>query len=35
MQMQEYDLDLVHISGSSNYLADILSGDPVGLAPQK
>jgi hypothetical protein len=35
MQLQEYDLEVVHISGSSNFLADILSRNPVGLTQQQ
>ena len=35
MQLQEYDLDVVYISGSSNLLADILSRNRVGLTQQQ
>jgi hypothetical protein len=31
MQLQEYDLNIVHISGANNFFADILSRNPVGL----
>jgi transposase InsO family protein len=32
MQLQEYDLTVVHISGANNFFADILSRNPVGLS---
>jgi hypothetical protein len=35
MQLQEYDLDVVYVSGSSNLLADILSRNRVGLTQQQ
>jgi hypothetical protein len=35
MQLQEYDLDVVYISGYSNWLADILSRNRVGLTQQQ
>jgi hypothetical protein len=31
MQIQEYDLEIVHIKGTDNFLADIMSRNPVGL----
>jgi hypothetical protein len=31
MQIQEYDLEIIHIKGTDNFLADILSRHPVGL----
>jgi hypothetical protein len=31
MQLQEYDLKVVHISGANNFFADTLSRNPVGL----
>jgi hypothetical protein len=30
-QIQEYDLDIVHIKGTDNFFADALSRNPVGL----
>jgi hypothetical protein len=35
MQIQEYDLQIVHISGTSNYFADILSRNPVGITTEQ
>jgi transposase InsO family protein len=32
MQLQEYDLTVVHISGANNFFADTLSRNPVGLS---
>jgi hypothetical protein len=32
MQLQEYDLNVVHISGANNFFADTLSRNPVGLS---
>jgi len=34
-QLQEYDHDVVHMSGSSNNLVDILSRNPMGFTPQQ
>jgi hypothetical protein len=31
MQIQEYDLDIVHIKGTDNFFADTLSRNPVGI----
>jgi hypothetical protein len=31
LQLQEYDLEIIHIKGTENYLADILSRNPLGL----
>jgi transposase InsO family protein len=31
LQLQEYDLNIIHIKGSDNFLADALSRNPVGL----
>jgi hypothetical protein len=31
MQIQEYDLEIVHIKGTDNFLADIMNLNPVGL----
>jgi hypothetical protein len=35
MQLQEYDIQISHISGSQNYLADIISRNPAGQTPQQ
>jgi hypothetical protein len=35
MQIQEYDLDIVHISGTANFFADILSRNPVGITKEQ
>ncbi|PNF14204.1 hypothetical protein B7P43_G12568 [Cryptotermes secundus] len=34
MQLQEYDLQIKHISGAKNFFADVLSRNPVGLTPE-
>jgi hypothetical protein len=34
MQIQEYDLDIVHIKGTDNFFADALSRHPVGLTEE-
>jgi hypothetical protein len=34
MQLQEYDLKIVHIKGTENFFADILSHNPVGLSQE-
>jgi hypothetical protein len=34
MQLQEYNLQIKHISGAQNFFADILSRNPVGLTPE-
>jgi hypothetical protein len=34
LQLQEYDLQINHISGARNFFADILSRNPVGLTPE-
>jgi hypothetical protein len=34
MQLQEYDLTVVHISGANSFFADTLSRNPVGLSRQ-
>jgi hypothetical protein len=31
MQLQEFDLKIVHISGANNHFADVLSRNPIGL----
>jgi hypothetical protein len=33
MQLQEYNLQIKLISGTQNFFADILSGNPAGLTP--
>ena len=35
LQLQEYDIEICHISGSQNYLADTLSRNPAGLTPEQ
>jgi len=35
LQLQEYDIEISHISGTQNYLADIISRNPAGLTPEK
>jgi hypothetical protein len=35
MQLQEYDLTVVYISGANNYFADTLSWSPVGLSKER
>jgi hypothetical protein len=35
MQIQEYDLEIVHIKGTDNFLADIMSRNPVGLTGEQ
>jgi hypothetical protein len=35
LQLQEYDLEIVHIKGADNYLADIMSRNPVGLSREE
>jgi hypothetical protein len=32
MQLQQYDLNIVHIKGSDNFFADALSRNPIGLS---
>jgi hypothetical protein len=34
MQLQEYDLKIVHIKGSDNFFADTLSCNPIGLSQE-
>jgi hypothetical protein len=34
LQLQEYDLQIQHISGAKNFFADVLSRNPVGLTPE-
>jgi hypothetical protein len=34
MQLQEYDLRIVHISGANNLFADTLSRNPIGLSQE-
>jgi hypothetical protein len=34
MQLQEYNLQIKHISGAKNFFADTLSRNPVGLTPE-
>jgi transposase InsO family protein len=34
LMLQEYDLQIQHISGASNYIADIISRNPAGLSEQ-
>jgi hypothetical protein len=34
MQFQDYDLKMVHIKGTDNFFADILSHNPVGLSQE-
>jgi hypothetical protein len=34
LQLQEYDLQINHISGAKNFFADALSRNPVGLTPE-
>jgi hypothetical protein len=34
MQLQEYNLQIKHISGAQNFFADILSRNPTGLTPE-
>jgi hypothetical protein len=34
MQIQEYDLEIVHIKGTDNFFADALSRNPVGLTEE-
>jgi hypothetical protein len=35
LQLQEYDIEISHISGTQNYLADIISRNPAGLTPEQ
>jgi transposase InsO family protein len=35
LQLQEYDLNIIHIKGSDNFLADALSRNPVGLTQEQ
>jgi hypothetical protein len=35
VQIQEYDVDIVHIAGSKNHFADALSRNPAGLTPEQ
>jgi hypothetical protein len=34
MQLQEFDLKIVHISGANNHFADVLSRNPIGLSQE-
>jgi transposase InsO family protein len=34
MQLQEYDLEIVHIKGMENFFADTLSRNPIGLSQE-
>jgi hypothetical protein len=34
MQLQEYDLKIVHIKGTDNFFADTLSHNAVGLSQE-
>jgi transposase InsO family protein len=34
LQLQEYDLQINHISGAKNFFADVLSRNPVGMTPE-
>jgi hypothetical protein len=31
IELQQYDIQIRHITGTSNYLADVLSRNPAGL----
>jgi hypothetical protein len=33
-QLQEYDLKIVHIKGTENFFADVLSRNPIGLSQE-
>ena len=35
LQLKEYDIEISHISGTQNYLADIISRNPAGLIPEQ
>jgi hypothetical protein len=35
MQIQEYDIQIVHISGAANFFADALSRNPVGITKEQ
>jgi hypothetical protein len=35
LQLQECDLNIVHINGANNLFADILSRDPIGLSQEE
>jgi hypothetical protein len=35
LQLQEFDLDIVHISGTNNHFADVLSRNPIGLSQEE
>jgi hypothetical protein len=35
LRIQEYDLTLVHIAGTKNHFADVLSRNPAGLTPEQ
>jgi hypothetical protein len=35
MQLQEYDLQIVHIKGTDNFFADALSRNPIGLSQER
>jgi hypothetical protein len=35
LQLQEYDIEISHISGTQNYLADMISRNPAVLTPEQ
>ena len=35
LQLQEYDIEISHINGTQNYLADIIIRNPTGLTPEQ
>jgi hypothetical protein len=35
VQIQEYDIDIVHVAGHKNHFADALSRNPAGLTPEQ
>ena len=35
LQLQEYDLEILHIRGTENFFADIMSRNPVGLSQEQ
>lgn len=35
LEIQEYDIDIVHVKGSDNVLADVMSRNPVGLTEEE